>query len=61
MARSPRVEPPAWFPLYVYRTCGAWELAPDEIMHNGYCPGRSDDSHIDYVVAKPERVEPYRP
>jgi hypothetical protein len=29
MARTPRVPPPDWFPLYVCRTCGAWDLAPD--------------------------------
>lgn len=61
MARNypcPRVKPPSWFELYVCRTCGAWDLAP-ELTHNGYCPGRTDDSHIDYVVAEPVRIEPY--
>jgi hypothetical protein len=60
MARRPRV-PPEWFPLYVCRSCGAWELAPEEIGHNGHCPGRTDPAHIDYVIAEPVRVEPYRP
>jgi hypothetical protein len=52
------LEPPDWFDLYVCRTCGAWDLAP-EITHNGYCPGRGDASHIDHVVAEAARVEPY--
>ena len=56
--RSPRVEPPESFERYVCRTCGAWDLAP-EMTHNGYCPGRADSGHIDYVVAERVRVEPY--
>jgi hypothetical protein len=27
------------------RTCGAWDLAPEEIIHNGHCPGRTDAPH----------------
>jgi hypothetical protein len=52
------VPPPDSFELYVCRTCGAWDLAP-EMTHNGYCPGRTDAGHIDGVVAEPVRVEPY--
>jgi hypothetical protein len=59
--RSPRVPPPEWFELYVCRTCGAWDLAPEEITHNGYCPGRTDAGDIDHVIAEPVRVEPYQP
>jgi hypothetical protein len=29
------------------------------MTHNGYCPGRADSGHIDYVVAERVRVEPY--
>jgi len=52
------VPPPDSFELYVCRTCGAWDLAP-EMTHNGYCPGRTDAGHIDRVIAEPVRVEPY--
>jgi hypothetical protein len=55
------VDPHECFPLYVCRTCRAWALAPEEISHSGWCPGRSDESHIDYVIAEPVSVEPYRP
>ena len=40
---SPRREPPDRFTLYVCRSCGAWDLSPEEIMHNSKrCEGRSD-------------------
>jgi hypothetical protein len=31
------------------------------MTHNGHRPGRTDAGHIDYVVAEPVSVEPYRP
>ena len=56
--RSPRVPPPDRSELYVCRTCGAWDLAP-ELDHLGYCPGRRDPGHIDYIVAERVHIEPY--
>lgn len=50
---SPRCEPPDEFTLYVCRTCGAWDLSPEEITHNSErCEGRTDTSHIDRVTAR---------
>ena len=58
MARSPRVQLPRSFELYVCRACGAWGLAPER-DHHGHCPGRTDDAHVDYVVAEAVHVSPY--
>jgi hypothetical protein len=47
--------------VFVGRTCGAWALAAEEILHNGHCPGRTDAGRIDRVVAEPVSVEPIVP
>jgi hypothetical protein len=49
---------PTRFVVFVCRTCGAWNLGPEEIVHlRTRCEGRSDLSHIDAVTAQAVKRE----
>jgi len=49
---------PTRFVVFVCRTCGAWNLGFEEIVHlRTRCEGRSDLSHIDAVTAQAVKRE----